>query len=71
MTVKYLKNLKKKLPSGSIVRIAEQLGLSTSYVSYVLNGKRLNERVIQLAIDLAKENNKKNEKLIKQINLLK
>lgn len=70
MEEKELKKLKNNLPVGGIKRIAEDLNISESGVSHILNGKRNNLRVIEKAIELAKENIAKRKELSEEINNL-
>lgn len=71
MNINDLKKLKRKLPVGATVKIASKLDLSVSYVSYVLNGKRTNDDVIEYAIELVKDKNQKSENLKNEISNLK
>lgn len=70
MDIKQLEKLKKSLPPGALSEIANNLNLSVSLVSYVLNGKRQNESVIQEAIELAKKHKDKIAKQVDSINQL-
>jgi len=65
-----LEKLKNSLPTGYIDLLAEKCDFSRSYVSQVINGERNNLKIIDAAIDLAKEEKIIREKRQKLINSL-
>lgn len=70
MEKKQLKKLKNKLPTGAISEIAQKIGLSNATVSSVLSGKRNNEKVIEMAIEIAEQANRKRNEFSERIESL-
>lgn len=70
MDKKQLKKLKNKLPTGAISEIAQRIGLSNATVSSVLSGKRNNEKVLELAIEIAELANRKRNEISERIESL-
>lgn len=70
MEKKQLKKLKNKLPTGAISEIAQKIGLSNATVSSVLSGKRNNEKVIEMAIEIAEQANRKRSEFSDRIESL-
>jgi transcriptional regulator with XRE-family HTH domain len=60
-TNKALKPLRKGLPWGAVKDIAEETGMSESYVSMVLRGERFNLVILEVAIRLRDEYKKRHE----------
>lgn len=50
-----LKDLKRKLPHGTISRIAEELGIHRNNVDMVFKGKFENQKVIDMALEILEE----------------
>lgn len=54
-----LKKLKRQLPHGSIMKIAEEVGLSAYWVGKVLSGKApYNEKIILSALKIVEQRQK-------------
>lgn len=56
LSTKSLNKLKSKLPYGSITVIASKLNIDKSIVSKVLNGKIINQQVVEEALFLIQQN---------------
>jgi hypothetical protein len=50
-----LKKLKKYLPTGYTLKLAEEFGVTPMTVTYALSGKRRRFDIIKRAVELAKE----------------
>lgn len=70
MTQQAFKKLKQKLPTGWPELIAEKAEVSKSTVYKVLDGKRKNPKVINVAIQMAAEESQKNNEQEKCLNAL-
>lgn len=71
MTEKELIELKELLPAKWINILIERTGFSRSAIQKVLSGKQSNIEIIQAAMDLASEHQKKLSDIKKQFNSLK
>lgn len=61
ITKKELSKLRKSLPKGAIKIISINTGYVTTYVWQVLNEQRWNQKIIDAAIELAKQTKEKIE----------
>jgi hypothetical protein len=68
LKAKDLDYLRRSLPTGSASRIAEATGFTLSSVCRVLKGEYLNDKVLNLALEYAKDGeiSRKKLKLIKK-----
>jgi len=64
---KKLHKLKNSLPHGSVERIAELAEVSKSTVYKVLDGQRVNIKVLNVAIELALKHSQQNKDLQKKL----
>jgi len=62
-----LQKLKKNLPHGSVEKIAALAKVSKSTVYKVLDGKRDNIKVLNMAIEIALEHSQQNKGIQKKI----
>lgn len=67
LTIAELKKLKKQLPPGAMVKIAEAAGCTQPYVSMVLAGKRRSESIIRRAIAMRDKEQARHTKVIAKI----
>jgi len=65
-----LQTLRGKLKKGDQTRIAKKLKFSPDYVNMVLNSKRHNDDVIDMAIEIAKKRAESKKSRTRQINNL-
>ena len=70
MKTEDLQKLKSKQPLGYRKAIANSIGCSEGYVDKVLNGKSQNEKIIDLAIELAEEKQKADRKRTERVKAL-
>lgn len=70
MTQQAFKKLKQKLPPRWPELIAEKAEVSKSTVFKVLDGKRTNPKVLNIAIDMASKESQKNNDQLKRIEAL-
>jgi len=62
-----LASIRKSLPRGSYVKIAEKVGKSVGHCRNVLHGACFNADVIQAAINLAREHQEKMDSIQDQL----
>ncbi len=52
MNLKQLQKIKKSLPKGYRLMLSEGTGYSASHIDHVLAGRRINESIVNAAIEL-------------------
>ena len=52
MNTKQLQEIKKSLPKGYRLILREKTGYSSSHIDHVIAGRRINESIVNAAIDL-------------------
>lgn len=61
-----LRALRKRLPHGTITRVATELGVDQSYVSHVLQGSRRNDAILQALIRKAEASERATQRLLER-----
>jgi hypothetical protein len=61
-----MSQINRRLRRGDITNIANEMGCSVAHVSDVVNGKQVNERIVNRAYDSTRGRMENSEKLLKQ-----
>jgi hypothetical protein len=61
-----MSQINRRLRRGDITNIANEMGYSVAHVSDVVNGKQVNERIVNRAYDSTRGRMENSEKLLKQ-----